>query len=98
MAITAIISNATAAVSGAGKEFTTTDRGFWLHSEGLLSFEHCKLLGKGPSGNYRECTNERAVIQLSAFPNSIFVDLPAGTYRLDKMATENAVYVGWEQA
>lgn len=98
MAITPIIEDTALAVSGESTEFTTTDRGFWLYSEGFGVFEHCKLLGKGPSGDYREATNKEGVIQVSAFPNSMFVDLPAGTYRLEKMATANNAWVGWEQA
>ena len=84
-------------VSGAGTEFTTTARGFWLYGSGFAPGEYAVVDGLGPDGVYRQVTNNGGGIYVSAAPNTVFVDLPAGTYRIDKTATALAASVGYEE-
>lgn len=99
MAITNIAAlNTTAAVApGATTEFTTTGRGFWLHSSGLLKGEKVTLYGLDSNSTFRAVTNEKSTLGISSNPNSAFVDLPPGTYRLGKGATVAAPYIGYEE-
>jgi hypothetical protein len=97
MAITAIIEDETAAVSGAATEFTTTSRGFWLTGDYFAPGESALVERVGPSGDYQPATNKDGQIYLSANPNTIFCDLPAGTYRINKTVTALPASVGYEE-
>lgn len=98
MAITNIAAlHTTAAVApGATTEFITTGRGFWLHSSGLFKGEKVTLYGPDSNEAFRAITNKESTLGISSHPNSIFIDLPAGTYRLGKGATVAAPYIGYE--
>lgn len=98
MAITQIISATVNAVAvSAATEFTTTDRGFWLKGAGFAEGEMAVVYGLGPDGTtFRPETNKGGVFAVSAFPNTIFCDLPAGVYRVGKVATAFAASVGYE--
>jgi hypothetical protein len=98
MPITSKISATTEAASGAGTAFTTTARGFWLHGHGFSYGESARVMREFPSGTWGPATNESGEIAVSAFPNVIFADLPAGTYRIDKTVTAIAASVGYEEA
>ena len=87
----------TAVAPSASTEFTTTGRGFWLHSSVLLKEEKVTLYGLDSNGAYRAVTNAITTLGVSTHPNSVYVDLPAGTYRLGKPLTTNAPYVGYEE-
>lgn len=84
-------------VSGEATEFTTTARGFWLYGSGFAPGEYAVVEGIGPGGVYRQVTNNGGGIYVSAAPNTVFVDLPAGTYRVEKTATALAASVGYEE-
>lgn len=98
--MTEIIAATTNAVTGASTAFTTTNRGFWLHASGFRSErrgEHATVKRVGPSGEWEAATNKDGEIRVSAYPNTIFVDLPAGTYRIDKTETAGNASVGYEE-
>lgn len=98
--MTEIIAATTNEVTGASTAFTTTNRGFWLHASGFRSErrgEHATVKRIGPSGNWEAVTNKDGEIRVSAYPNTIFVDLPAGTYRIDKTETTGNASVGYEE-
>ena len=94
--ITALHVTTTVAPS-ASTAFTTTGRGFWLHSSGLLKGEKVTLYGLDSNGAFRAVTNKESTLGISSHPNSIFIDLPAGTYRLGKGVTTSAPYIGYEE-
>lgn len=98
MAITSIIAATKNAVAaGAPTEFTTTTRGFWLKGAGFAAGEVAVVLGLGPDGTtYRPETNENGPFGVTEFPNTVFCDLPAGTYRISKVATAAEASVGYE--
>ena len=98
MAITSIIAATTEAETGSSTAFTTTSRGFWLHGHGFSFGESARVMREFPSGTWGPATNETGEIAVSAFPNLVFSDLPAGTYRIDKGETENPASVGFEEA
>lgn len=99
MAITEKIAATTDAVSGATTEFATTSRGFWLFTSGFSAYERCIVERANTAGDgYEPATNENEMIGCGAYPNTVFVDLPAGTYRINKPATANAASVGYEEA
>lgn len=84
----AIIEETNSTVSGAGTEFITTDRGFWLYGSKFTGLqERATVMGIGASGEWEEKTNKDGEIFVGAAPNVLFVDLPAGTYRIKKTAT-----------
>jgi hypothetical protein len=98
--MTEIIAATTNAVTGASTAFTTTNRGFWLHASGFRSErrgEHATVKRVGPSGEWEAVTNKEGEIRVSAYPNTIFVDLPAGTYQIDKTATAISASIGYEE-
>lgn len=98
MAVTTIAAlTGTSAVSGESTAFTTTGRGFWAHGSGFSYGETATIMRVGPSGEWEPATNERGQIFVSAYPNTVFVDLPAGTYRVNKTATANESSFGWEE-
>ena len=97
MAINTIIAATDDAVTAANAEFTTTSRGFWLHTTGFAYGEKATLYGPGPGGAYRPVTDDKGAITVGAFPNSIFVDLPAGTYQIPKPATSMEAAIGYEE-
>jgi len=95
--MTAIIEATVESVSGAATEFTTTDRGFWLYGSKFTSLiEQAILMGIGADGEWEEKTNENGVIYVGAAPNTVFVDLPAGTYQIKKSKTFLAASVSYE--
>lgn len=99
MAITPIIEATIEAVAGADAVFTTTTRGFWLIGSGFGKGEFAYLEGPGADGVTPEKkTNENGPIHVTANPNTVFVDLPAGTYRIVKMATAEPARVAFEEA
>ncbi len=97
MAITSIIAATTDAASGASTEFTVTGS-FWLYGDYFNHGESATLERVGPSGDYIPATNVNRKIQVTAVPNTVFVDLPAGTYRINKTVTSNAASVGYEES
>lgn len=98
MSITSKISATTEATSGAGTAFSTSARGFWPHGHGFAFGESAKVMREFPAGTWAPATNETGEIAVSAFPNVIFADLPAGTYRPEKTATSLEASVGYEEA
>ena len=99
MAITPIFAATTAAVAGEDADFTTTTRGFWLIGSGFGKGEFARVEGLGADGEtYETKTNEDGPIHVTANPNTVFVDLPAGTYRIAKMATAEPARVAFEEA
>ena len=99
MAITSIIAATTADVAGADADFTAAGRGFWLFGSGFGKGEFARVEGLGADGaTYETKTNEDGPIHVTANPNTVFVDLPAGTYRIAKMATAVAAGVAFEEA
>lgn len=94
MAIDTVVSATTEAASGSGTAFTTTSRGFWLHGYGFQHGESAKVMREYPSGTWGPATNDTGDIAVSAHPNVVFADLPAGTYRIDKTATNQNASVG----
>lgn len=92
-----IISATVESVSGIATEFTTTNRGFWLYGSKFTSLtEKAILMGVGADGEWEEKTNENGVIYVGAAPNTVYVDLPAGTYRINKSKTALAASVSYE--
>ena len=99
MAITELISGTTSEVSGSSAEFTTTSRGFWLIGSNFNHGEFARVLGIGSDGEtFEYVTNANGPIHVTRNPNTVFVDLPAGTYRIAKMATAEAAGVAFEEA
>ena len=99
MATTPIIEATTDAVAGEDAEFTTTTRGFWLYGSGFGKGEFARVEGLGADGEtYETKTNENGPLHVSANPNTVYCDLPAGTYRIAKMATAVAAGVAFEEA
>ena len=74
--------------------FTTTDRGFWLFGSKFWPEELAVLEQIGPSGNYEPITNAKGVIAVSHSPNTVYADVPPGTYRIHKYRTKLAASVG----
>ena len=94
-----IISATIDAISGEVTEFTTTGRGFWLYGSGFSKGEFARVEGPGADGStYETKTNDNGPIHVTANPNTVFVDLPAGTYRIAKMATSEPAGVAFEEA
>lgn len=95
--MTPIIEATVETVTGAATAFTTTDRGFWLYGSKFTSLtEKAILMGVGADGEWEEKTNENGVIFVGAAPNTVYVDLPAGTYRIKKSKTALAASVSYE--
>lgn len=86
-----------AAPPSSSTAFTTSGRGFWLHSSGLLKGEKVTLYRVDSNGTYRAVTNKESTLGISSYPNSVFIDLPPGTYRLGKGITAEAPYIGYEE-
>jgi hypothetical protein len=96
MAITVKIAAKTAAEApAAGNEFVTTGP-FVLHGDDFTAGKRAYLMRLGPSGAFRHATNKDGRIFVSDNPNMVYVDA-AGTYRLDKDATQLAACVGYEE-
>ena len=95
MAIVTVIAATSNPASGAVTEFTTTSP-FVLYGDHFGWAESAQLLRLGPSGEYLPATNKDGVVQVSAFPNMVYVDTP-GTFRIDKGATAAAASVGYEE-
>ena len=98
MAITPIIAATTEAVTGSSTAFTTTTRGFWLHGHGFSFGESARVMREFPAGTWGPVTGSPGDIAVSAYPNVVFADLPAGTYRIEKGETANPASVGFEEA
>ena len=96
MAIEVVIAPTVEAVSGVSTEFIATGP-FVLYGDGFGVHEKARLLRLGPSGTFQEATNDKVVIEVSAFPNMVVVDAP-GTYRIQKFATVNQASVGYEES
>jgi len=84
-------------VSGEATEFTTTVRGFWLYGSSFAPGEYAIVEDIGPDGEWRQVTNNGGGLYVSAAPNTAFIDLPAGTYRIHKTATALAASVGYQE-
>ena len=78
--------------------FTLTNRGVWLFSSKFWPEEIAVLEHIGPSGNYEPITNTRGEIFVSHSPNTVYADVPPGTYRVHKFCTRLAASVGYEEA
>lgn len=99
MAITQIIAATTAEVLGSSATFTTADRGFWLYGSGFSWGETAVVEGLGADGiTYEVKTNASGPIGVSGCPNVVYVDLPAGTYRVHKPKTLVSASVGYAAA
>ena len=97
MAITELISGTTSAISGSSAEFTTTSRGFWLIGSNFNHGEFAEVLGIGSDGEtFERITNANGPIRVTRNPNRLFVDLPAGTYQIEKTETDFAAGVAYE--
>lgn len=92
-----IIESTIERVPGEVTEFTTTGRGFWLYGSKFAPGEYAIVEDIGPDGDWRAVTNNGGGIYVSAAPNTVFVDLPAGTYRIEKTATALAASVGYQE-
>ena len=90
-----IIAPTAAAVSGVTTEFSPAGP-FILHGSLFNGTESAKLERLGPSGQYETLTNSAGPVQIGQAPNSIYVDLPAGTYRINKTVTVTTASVGYE--
>lgn len=89
MARVVVINPTKAAATGT---FTTTVRGFWLSCTGMVHLREQFVVERkkvSPNDEYEPATNENGKIFVCSFPNTIYVDLPAGDYRLNKTASEN---------
>jgi len=95
MAIVTVISATKNAVSGATTQFTTTSP-FVLYGDDLGWDTPVRLLRLGPSGGYRDATNEKGVIEVKDYPNMVYIDTP-GTFQLIKPLTPIAASVGYEE-
>jgi hypothetical protein len=95
MAIVTVIAATNNPASGAATGFTTTSP-FVLYGDHFGWDESAKLLRLGPSGQYLEATSKDGVVQVSAFPNMVYVDTP-GSFRIDKGSTFSAASVGYEE-
>ena len=91
MAIDWKIEEETDAVSGVSTAFTTTNRGFWLYGKGFASGEYGRVLDTDLG---EVATNNAGPIEVSANPNMVFVDAPAGDYQLVKSKTASAASMG----
>lgn len=89
----AIINPTQAAVPGTSAAFTTASRGFWLIGSNFSPGEFATVLGKGPDDAFRPVTNIAGAICVSHSPNTVFVDLPAGDYQVEKTPTALAASV-----
>ena len=78
--------------------FTTSNRGIWLFGSKFWPEEIAVLEQIGPSGNYEPITNSKGVIAVSHSPNTVYADVPAGTYRVHKYNTKLAASVGVQEA
>ena len=78
--------------------FTLTNRGVWLYSSQFWPEEIAVLEHIGPSSNYEPITNSNGEIFVSHSPNTIYADIPPGTYRVHKYRTQLAASVGYEEA
>jgi len=97
MAITSLISATVDAVSGEATAFITTDRGFWLYGDGFAHGESAVVMRPNVAGNgFVPATSKSDIICVTATPNVVYVDLPAGTYRINKSSTAAAAAVGYE--
>lgn len=77
--------------------FTTTNRGIWLFSSQFLPAETAVLERIGPSGNYEPTTTSNGEVAVTHSPNTVYVDVPPGTYRIHKYPTALAASVGYEE-
>lgn len=99
MAITPIGVSTVNPASGVTMQFTTLTRGFWLSCNGVTyAHEGATLERLGPDAEYATATNKDGVIAVSNAPNTMFVDLPPGTYRLNKPQSIVAASFGFEAA
>lgn len=89
------IENETDAVSGESTVFTTTNRGFWLYGKGFASGEYGRVLD---TAHGEVITNNAGPVEVSANPNLVFVDAPAGDYQLVKSKTASAASMGIQEA
>jgi len=97
MAITPIISATINAVSGAGTEFTVTGA-FWLFGDNFSHGESAVIERANVAGTaFVPATSKNDVVGVTATPNTVYCDLPAGTYRINKSATAIAAAVGYEE-
>lgn len=96
MAITTVIAaTKSAVVAGVATQFVTTSP-FVLYGDDFGVTENARLLRLGPSGLFKDATNEKGYIEVSAFPNFVYVDIP-GTYQIKKTATDALASVGYEE-
>lgn len=93
----ALIDPTTASVPASVATFTTTQRGFWLISSGFRPGEFATVWGKGPDDALRPVTNVAGQISVSYSPNTVFVDLPAGDYAVNKDETNEAASVDYKE-
>ncbi len=96
MAITVKIAAKTAAEApAAGNEFTTTGP-FTFVGDDFTAGRRAYLMRLGPSGEFRHFTNKEGRVFVSDYPNTVWVDA-AGTFRIEKDATQLAACVGYEE-
>lgn len=84
--------------SASTQTFTVTGN-FWLMGDYFGPSEFAVLERPNNAANgYEPVTNSKGVVCVSAFPNTVFVEVPAGTYRIRKQATAIAASVNYTQA
>lgn len=99
MAITQIIAATTAAVAASGDTDFVATGAFWLFGDNFGPGENATVERANTAGDgYEVVTNNAGPIVVSSSPNTVYVDVPAGTYRIAKTATAVAASVGWESA
>lgn len=98
MALTEVITGTDVAVTpGAGSAFITTGRGFWLCSDYFKIGECAWLMKTNSSGDWIPVRDSNGAVVVSETPNTLYVDVPPGTYRLGKTASIEAVAVWIEE-
>lgn len=78
-------------------EFTVTGP-FWLYGDNLGVNEKAILKRPNNEGDgYVDATNAKGQLFVSKYPNTVYCDLPADTYQLDKPLTEQLTSVSYEE-
>lgn len=99
MPINKKISATTEAVEpGSATEFTVAGP-FWMFADGFKSDENGWVERANVAGDgWEPVTNNRGKVAVSENPNTVYVDVPAGTYRFGKTKSRAAVSMGYEVA
>ena len=82
------------AVSGVDTEFIVGGP-FWLIGDNFEALECAILERPGAESGYYPVTNSSGLVKVGERPNTVYVDIPAGTYRLRKSETNKAAAVSF---